>query len=324
VEQLKVQSGDGKGSMSQNIQGLTIELQSFAKSEWGRILCMPQSGNGPNQPVISLLDIRLRNEILYVDLPVQAKAIQCSRVGKLLLQEIVLLSGLLQLHPELRTTCPFSIFVDEFGSFATEEFAKFLSMGRGSNFMITFAHQTLGDLERVSKPFRELVMGISNNRFIFRQDNPKDAEEWAKYLGTQTVTRKTYRTSGGLQTGDSSNRESEEFLVHPNKIKTLRVGECVLSMKTERVLRRLQLQFPPKLPKQRLGVLEREMPDDRLRGIGSPGLKERKSFEEMNSGTTEQGNILEAARQAGRGQKPRVGKRDEMRKEILIDEEGIT
>ncbi|OFZ78414.1 MAG: hypothetical protein A2583_14085 [Bdellovibrionales bacterium RIFOXYD1_FULL_53_11] len=298
VSQLKKQAGDGK---QQNMQGLFLDVNSFAKSEWGPLLCMPQGVASRGRPVISLMDITSRNEILYVDLPTEAKAVQSSRVGKLLLQEMMLVSGLRKLHPEIKSSMPFAVYVDEFDAFATENFATFLNKGRSSDFMITLVHQTLSDLERVSKTFKGQVMGNCNVRFIFRQDDSKDAEEWAKYLGTKKIVKKTFRTSDGMQTGESSNRESEEFIVHPNEIKTLRVGGCILSMKTERVLKRMSLPFPLKQPERRGGILERETPMEQEcpANGGEQAQKHQKSLKNMNSMTGEQGTILEAARQDG-------------------------
>ncbi|MEK6705770.1 MAG: TraM recognition domain-containing protein, partial [Bdellovibrionota bacterium] len=189
VRQLKKQAGDGK---QQNTTGLFLDLQAFAKSEWGPVLCMPQGVMDLDRPVISLLDITSRNEILFVDIPTEAKAVQSARVGKLLLQEMMLVSGLRKIHPELKGNRPFAVFVDEFDAFATENFATFLNKGRSSDFMIHIAHQTLSDLDRVSPTFKGQVMGNCNVRFIFRQDDPKDAEEWSKYLGTKHVIKKTF------------------------------------------------------------------------------------------------------------------------------------
>jgi hypothetical protein len=292
VKQLETQAEDSK---KDNIQGLCMEIQAFAESEWGPVLGMPQGVTGRKQPVVSLLDTMMRNEILFVDLPIQAKALQSGRAGKLLLQEVMLVSGLRMLHPELKSAFPFSVYVDEFASFATESFATFMSMARSSDLMIHIAHQTIADLERVSKPFKEIVMGLANNRFVFRQDNSNDAEEWSRYFGTKKVTRKTYRTSSGLETGESSNRETEEFNIHPNVIKNLRVGECIFSMKTERVLEKLKLPFPPIRPKRRGGIIEREWPRDEetvhTPGGGSP--------EKFNKKTDEQATLLDDARKQG-------------------------
>ncbi len=293
VNQLKKQSGDGK---QQNTAGLFLDLQSFAKSEWGPLLCVPQgvpqSVTDLNAPVISLLEITSHNKILFVDLPTESKAVQSARVGKLLLQEMMLVSGLRKLHPELKSNRPFSIYVDEFDAFATENFATFQNKGRSSNFMIHLAHQTLSDLEKISRTFKGQVMGNCNVRFVFRQDDPDDAETWAKYLGTRKAVKKTFRTSSGIQTGESSNRESDEFIVHPNGIKNLKVGECIFSMKTEGALKRLRIPFPLKRPqKQRGGVLEREMPQQRL-SCFSP---RQSNFDRM---TDEHGSILNEARAA--------------------------
>jgi len=317
VSQLKKQAGDGK---QQNMQGLFLDINSFAKSEWGPILCVPQGVASRKRPVASLLDITSRNEILYVDLPTEAKAVQSSRVGKLLLQEMMLVSGLRKLHPEIKSRLPFAVYVDEFDAFATENFATFLNKGRSSDFMITIIHQTLSDLERVSPTFKGQVMGNCNVRFIFRQDDSKDAEEWSKYLGTKKVVKKTFRTSDGIQTGDSSNRETEEFKVHPNEIKTLKIGDCILSMKTERVLKRMSIPYPLKWPERRGGILERETPTQSEcppTNSNEPGKKNQKSLENMNSVTGEQGTILEAARQDGAEQKPpRTKKRRPSKKEV--------
>ncbi|MBI3534349.1 MAG: hypothetical protein HY072_02520, partial [Deltaproteobacteria bacterium] len=101
-----------------------------------------------------------------------------------------------------------------------------------------------------------------------------------------------FRTSSGIQTGESSNRESDEFIIHPNEIKSLKVGECIFSMKTEGILKRLRIPFPPKLPnKRRGGVLEREMPKSstrRGRGV--------QRFENFDNITDAQGSLLEEVR----------------------------
>lgn len=290
VNQLKRQAGDSK---QQTTAGLFIDLQAFAKSEWGPVLCVPEGVTRSDRPIISLLEITSRNEILFVDLPTEAKAVQSARVGKLILQEMMLISGLRKLHPELKSNRPFSIFVDEFDAFATENFATFQNKGRSSGFMIHLAHQTLSDLEKVSKTFKGQIMGNCNVRFIFRQDDPDDAETWSKFLGTKKTMKRTIQTEHDFSTGRASNREVEEFRVHPNEIKDLGVGECIFSMKSEGVIKRLRIQFPSKWPKRFGGVLEREAP----KSAGVTGKCARRP-EEFDRVTNEQGSLLEEARKS--------------------------
>ncbi len=194
---------------------------------------------------MSILDVVRENKILFVDLPTEGKKVQSSRMGRLLTQEIVLLSGMRKRFPELMGDRAFSVYIDEFDAFATESFATFLNKGRSSHFMIHLAHQTLADLNEVSLTFAGKILGNCNCRFIFRQDDPDDAEKQARIFGTRTVTKRTYRTKDGSDTGESSNRETLEFVVSPDQIKRLKVGECVFSMKTEAVTKIIRVPFSP-------------------------------------------------------------------------------
>jgi hypothetical protein len=125
----------------QNLEGLFYDFGSVAQSEWAEILgCEPQVAPGRE---ISLLDIVQKNQILFVHLPTEGKSIQSSRIGRLLTQEIILISGLRKSYPSLNQSGVFSVFIDEFDAFATESFITFLNKGRSSNFMIHLAHQTL-------------------------------------------------------------------------------------------------------------------------------------------------------------------------------------
>jgi len=241
VEALERLSRNGK---DETMAGLFLDLGNLAQGEWGQILGCRER----NRPEVSLLDITRKNEILFVDLPTEAQAVQSARVGKLLLQEVTLISGLRKLYPHLRNSKPFSVFVDEFDAFAVPAFATFLNKGRSSDFCIHLAHQTLSDLNRVSPDFMGQIMGNMNVRFIFRQDSPDDAELWSRFFGTRTVVKQTFRTKDGMATGESSNRVTQEFRVGPDAIKELKTGECVFSVKSQKgAPERLQIPFKPKV-----------------------------------------------------------------------------
>lgn len=259
VELGHVLEGMANQSKDETLKGLCFDFQSLALSEWGRVLGCEFS---KQQTEISLLDVTRKNEILFVDLPTEAKKIQSQRIGKLLLSEIMLLSGMRKTFPHIRGERPFSIYVDEFDAFATESFATFLNKGRSSAFMIHLAHQTLSDLNQVSETFAGQIMGNTNVRFVFRQDDPDDAEKWARFFGTKTVLKSTYQTKDGLETGMSSNRAAQEFRISPDIIKDLSTGQCVASIKTEKVFQKVTIPFDsnlklwPKLPMQRRSLNE--------------------------------------------------------------------
>lgn len=223
-------------------KALFLDLFSTTQGEWGEILCSSPPANTLRE--VNLLDVIRKNEILFVDLPTEGRSVQSSRIGKLLLQEIMLISGMRKTFPYLRSKTPFSVFVDEFDAFATPSFATFLNKGRSSGFMIHIFHQTLSDLMRVDNgvgSFLGQVQGNVNNRFYFRIDDPKDAETIASFFGTRLSKQLTSRVLEGKETGDGSIRETYEFRIHPDTIKELRVGECIFSSKTARRLVKLTL-----------------------------------------------------------------------------------
>jgi intracellular multiplication protein IcmO len=229
-----------KGDRHDIFQGLYFDLHNLLASEWEQVL-LPQPNS--NSREISILEIITGNKILFVDLPTEGKRVQSSRIGRLLTQEIILISGMRKRSPALLGDRPFSIYIDEFDAFATESFSTFLNKGRSSEFMIHLAHQTLSDLNQISPEFAGQILGNCNVRFIFRQDDPDDAERWSRFIGTRKTIKRTYSTQNGMQTGDASNRETQEFIVAPDTIKTLPIGRCVFSMKTEGVCRVMKIPF---------------------------------------------------------------------------------
>ena len=231
-----------KKQESKDLNGLFYDFGSLAQSEWAPILgCNPQAHPGKE---ISLLNVVLKNQILFVHLPTEGKSVQSSRVGRLLTQELILISGLRKNFPSLNKGGVFSVFIDEFDAFATESFVTFLNKGRSSNFMIHIAHQTMSDLRRISLEYAGQILGNCNIHFIFRQDHPDDSDFWSRFIGTKKILKRTFQTQDGLQTGASSNREVQEFFISPDELKTLKVGQCILSVKTQHFKRKIKLPLP--------------------------------------------------------------------------------
>lgn len=264
IRELELIAKDEKDA---TLQGLFFDLNNLAYGEWNQALaCQPRKSIQTNRE-ISLLDIVTQNKILFVDLPTEGKKVQSSRIGRLLTQEIILISGMRKRNRALLGDRPFSVYIDEFDAFATESFSTFLNKGRSSRFMIHLAHQTLSDLNIISPEFTGQILGNCNVRFIFRQDDPDDAERWARFIGTRIVVKQTYRTTDGMKTGESSNRETQEFVISPNRIKSLPIGQCVFSQKTEGHVSVLRVPYD-----ERPAPLARSAPitAPEKRGIGLP------------------------------------------------------
>ncbi len=229
----------------ENGQALFLDIFNLISGEYGEILC--SSSPQKTKREISLLEVVRKNEILFLDLPVEGKSYQSERLGKMILQEMLLISGLRKIFPELRGPLPFSVFVDEFDAFATKSFVTFLNKGRSSKFMIHIFHQTLSDIakdELGGINYQRQILGNINARFVFRQDIPEDAETWASFFGTESTQKVTHRTEGGSLTGSGSLRETREFSIHPDRIKSLAVGECIISVKSQKILDQISLELP--------------------------------------------------------------------------------
>ena len=95
IRQLEILSDNGK---DKNTEGLFLDLHNLNESEWGPVLCGGKER--PDGEELNLWDIVNDNMILFVSLPTEAKAVQSQRVGRLLLQELTLVSGLLKSAPE--------------------------------------------------------------------------------------------------------------------------------------------------------------------------------------------------------------------------------
>ncbi len=84
--------------------------------------------------------------------------------------------------------------------------------------------------------FRQnLNLKINKNtatKIAFQIQDSEDVEWFCSLLGTKTTTKETYQAENGIlwdsRTEMKSVREVEEFVIHPNQIKNLRLGQALL------------------------------------------------------------------------------------------------
>lgn len=74
-------------------------------------------------------------------------------------------------------------------------------------------------------------MGNTSTLYAFLQKRPESAEMISSIAGTRKAWKQTKQTERfgifDIESGGGSKREVEEFVIHPNLIKSLRVGKCV-------------------------------------------------------------------------------------------------
>jgi type IV secretory pathway TraG/TraD family ATPase VirD4 len=180
-------------------------------------------------PDIVMADVLEKNQIVYLQLPANLFKIQAPALGKVFLMDIQQEGSLRQVFRRTRNQRPFSVVVDEFGRFADLSFVDSLNQLRDANVQFTIAHQSLADLELVSREFANAVWDNTRIKDVLNQDNPALCEMVAKSIGTQQEVFRTVRAEPGplftsLATREASTRVVEAYKLHPNRIKNL--GRC--------------------------------------------------------------------------------------------------
>src|SRR5690606_13575052 len=117
---------------------------------------------------------------------------------------------------------------DEFGSLVTPEFIELQNKCRGAGMELTLAVQTASDIDRVNPDLTKQVIENAGNLFILKQRLQEGASIFSEAIGTIISKKQTYRVDNGEQLKSGSEREVHDLVVHPDIIKNLGIGQCVL------------------------------------------------------------------------------------------------
>jgi hypothetical protein len=171
-------------------------------------------------------DALQKNLLVYVQLPSNLFKIQAPALGKVMLMDLQQEASLRQVFRDQRNQRPFSVNIDEFGTFADRSFIDSLNKLRDANILFTLSHQTLADLEIVSKEFAQAVWENCRSRDVLALDSPELCERLARSLGTRPRLEHTIQQGPGTMstvaaTGVMSTRAVESLRLHPNRLKML-------------------------------------------------------------------------------------------------------
>lgn len=137
----------------------------------------------------------------------------------------------------------FSCILDDFQDYIYEGFGSLLNKSRSANVGVVFSHQALGDLDKVSEAFRNVVLTNTNIKVVMRMNDPETCDHFAKTFGTKTTTKVTHKTKDGDSTGDGTIRDVEEFNFHPNIFKKLGTGIGVVSIPHRDGVKNIKIKF---------------------------------------------------------------------------------
>lgn len=229
-----------KDEREKRTSGLVTQLGHFATGEAAALF-------NSDVPQIDMEAVLREGLIVYCQLPVLRTPVLGKATGKMILQ--ALQGAVSTRHLDQEKDMPFfGVYLDDFAEYLTPGFVSLLNKSRSANIGVTFAHQAQGDLAALGEDVKNTIMTNSNLKVFMRTNEPETAEYFARTLGTRQNLKLTDRMSRGVvgqeRTGESSAREVEEFIHHPNLFKKdLGTGDAVLIVPLSEGSQAVQLKF---------------------------------------------------------------------------------
>ena len=208
--------------------GFLSQLTILMKSPFAKLL------EDLDGEALSLMEVITEKKCVYFGLSVMGYGAISRTLGKLFLGEIQIHTHTLGVTNEDNSTGannPITVIIDEAGSLYFKELINLQNKGRSSGIRLVLATQTMADLEAIDPILLKQIINNTGCFFTFSQANNEDAETIAKTIGTYKTTKTTSVTDDGSETEKGSIREVREYYVHPEVIKNLKVGQCILFTK---------------------------------------------------------------------------------------------
>jgi hypothetical protein len=216
------------------IQGLLNECMTFLDDELSVI-------TGPYDHLLSIDEVIEKELILFVTLNVNKNTEPVRALGKMLLQNLQLVVGKrYESETErLRANKPlFSVVLDEFAPFGYQNFGQILNTARGTNTAFLFSMQSLPQLLRVGRGFKEDVTSAPNTTIALRTRDEETTRFFIRASAEQPVSKRTYslwrqqflgyeRFERGMT---ATEREEKEYRVQDRQVKNLAKGQMQVLM----------------------------------------------------------------------------------------------
>jgi hypothetical protein len=215
------------------IQGLLNELMTFLADDLSHI-------TGAYHDLLSLDEVIDKELILFVSLNTNKNSKAVTALGRMLLQNLQLILGKrYENAPERRReNHPMvSVILDEFAPFAYSNFAQILQTARGTNTAFLFALQSLPQLMKVSRGFKDDVSSAPNTTMVL---HTRDEETTQYFLKASARVRQKRRTLTVQRTGIfeekyesigfGSETEIKDTRAQDEHIKNLPVGQMEILM----------------------------------------------------------------------------------------------
>ena len=239
---IDAQAGDTQIDLKRlkdTLGGIGARMHQFGSGNFGPVL-------NSYSPEVKLYEAIRDNKIVYVALPTMGKDVAAQNLGKMVVADLRTAISWLQMNKQDRPKIPFLAFMDEMSSYSTETLAVMFEQARSARVALLPAIQTDSGLSNISEDFKERVMANTEIKVFFKLSSQATAEAASDLIGeTKRVKTSTSDSTGisasaqALDIGPnksmsdsassgSGESEQEEPLVHPNHIKSLEIGECIV------------------------------------------------------------------------------------------------
>jgi fido (protein-threonine AMPylation protein) len=205
-----------------------------------RLAILAESDVGPAlDPATGGVQIDLRDALDQADvvlfrLEADRRPLAAAMVGAAIIQDLVAIDDERQ-HGEQR---PGLVIIDEYSALGAPQVGRLFGRGRGARLSQVLGTQELGELGSIDPNAvgggGSLLNQTGGNLEVLmagRQNMPASAEMIVAIAGTRgawITTQQTHTPAAGLLTGLGSRSRGREYVIHPDTIKSLDVGELVV------------------------------------------------------------------------------------------------
>jgi hypothetical protein len=205
-----------------------------------RLAILAESDVGPAlDPATGGVQIDLRNaleggDVVLFRLEADRRPLAAAMVAAAIIQDLVAIDDERQ-HGEQR---PGLVIIDEYSAVGAPQVGRLFGRGRTARLSQVLGTQELGELESIDANAvgggGSLLNKTGGNLEVLmagRQNMPASAEMIAAIAGTRgawITTQQTHTPAAGLLTGLGSRSRGREYVIHPDTIKGLDVGEVAV------------------------------------------------------------------------------------------------
>ncbi len=222
------------------LETLTPQQERDLAGARDRLAISAESDAGPAlDPATGGVQIDLRGSLDRADvvlfrLEADRRPLVAPMVGAAIIQDLVAIDDERQ-HGEPR---PGLIIIDEYSAVGARQVGRLFGRSRGARLSQVLGTQELGELESIDANAvgggGSVLNQTAGNLEVLiagRQNLPDSAEMIAAIAGTRgawITTQQTHTPAAGLLTGLGSRSRGREYVIHPDTIKGLDVGEVAV------------------------------------------------------------------------------------------------